>query len=68
LQGEIVAVHLRHVQIRQQQCIVAALPALEGFATGRRNIRRVTEQIQLLANDFLIDLVIFSHQNQPVLP
>ena len=63
--GQLVAIHFRHMQIGKQQRVVAALPAFQRFAAIAGDICRIAQQSKLLADHFLVDFVVFRHQDQP---
>ena len=65
--GQLIAVHFRHVQVGEQQRVVTALPAFQRFAAVAGDICRISEQRELLPDHFLVDFVVFGHQDQPAL-
>ena len=65
--GQFIAVHFRHVQVGQQQRVVAALPAFERLAAVAGDICRVTEQTKLEQDHFLVGFVVFGYQDQAAL-
>jgi len=66
--GQLVAVHRRHMQVGEQDGVIAAQPALQRLAAIVGDVGGLPEQHELLQDDFLVDLVVFGDQDQAALP
>ncbi len=61
--GQFVAVHLRHVQVGQQQVVVGAAGGVQGLLAVADDVGLEAEQRQLLAQHLLVDLVVLGDQD-----
>ena len=59
-----IAVHLRHVEVGQQQGIAAVLPALQTLHAVARDLGGPAEQRQLLQDHLLVDGIVLGHEDQ----
>ena len=66
--GQFIAVHFRHMQVAEQQRVIAAPPAFQRQAAIVGHICGKAEQCELALDHFLVGFVVLGDQYQPALP
>lgn len=60
---QLITIHFRHLDISQKEIVIATHPFLQSSNSVVGDINAITEHLQLLTHDFLVDHVIFRNKD-----